>query len=66
MNRSLLIFDSATMHNNIEILKFLFEYKINAVFVPKGLTYTLSLRCINKSCFQILDEEKILKYNVFF
>lgn len=41
LNRSLLVWDNATMHNNYDILKLLSQYKINVVFVPKGMTSIL-------------------------
>ena len=41
LKRTLLVLDHASMHDNFEILKFLFDKNINYVFIPKGLTSIL-------------------------
>lgn len=41
LEKTLLIWDNATMHNSIATLKYLYNKKINVVFIPKGLTSIL-------------------------
>ena len=37
LKRTLLVLDHPSIHDNFEILKFLFDKNINYVFIPKGL-----------------------------
>ena len=41
LKRTLLVLDHASIHDNFEILKFLFDNNINYVIIPKGLTSIL-------------------------
>lgn len=41
LSKTLLVFDRASMHDSLEIIKYLISKNINFVFIPKGLTSIL-------------------------